>query len=390
LLNCVAAGEKLRLDREGIVGMHVLVTADAVGGVWTYARELVTGLSRKGVQVTLVSFGDIPSVPQIEWLEGLRGVDFLPTAFRLEWMQDAENDIEASSDYLRRVIDEVQPDILHLNQFCYGSLKVDIPKLVVAHSDVVSWWVNVKGSEPPVDRWTAWYRDVVGRGLAEATGVVAPSRWMMDCVESIYGKPTQGCVIYNGRTPTLFNPFVTKEDSVLSVGRLWDGGKQAALLTQIATKVPVYIAGTEEHADESFRSAESSLGKSHPQLFLKGPQSEAQLRQLFGKASMYVATSRYEPFGLAPVEAALSRCALICNDIPTFRELWGDAAIYFKRNDAEDLQAAIEQLHADREMRLTFANLAYNRARQRFTAERMVDEYLNLYQALVTAEAAAA
>jgi glycosyltransferase involved in cell wall biosynthesis len=90
------------------------------------------------------------------------------------------------------------------------------------------------------------------------------------------------------------------------------------------------------------------------------------------------------------VEAALSRCALICNDIPTFRELWGDAAVYFKRNDAESLQAAIEQLQSDREMRLTFANLAYNRARQRFTAERMVDDYLNLYEVLVSAGAAAA
>jgi glycogen(starch) synthase len=370
--------------------MHVLVTADAVGGVWTYARELVTGLSRKGVQVTLVSFGDIPTVPQIEWLEGLRGVEFHPTAFKLEWMQDAESDIDASSEYLHRLIDEVQPDLLHLNQFCYGALKVEIPKLVVAHSDVVSWWVNVKGSEPPADRWTNWYRGVVGEGLADASGVVAPSRWMMECVETFYGKPTQSSVIYNGRTPTLFNPYVTKEDSVLSVGRLWDGGKQAALLTQVATEVPVFIAGTEQHADESFRSVESGMGGSHPQLFLKGPQSEAQLRQLFGRSSMYVATSRYEPFGLAPVEAALSRCALICNDIPTFRELWGDAAIYFKRNDAESLQAVIEQLQADREMRLTLANLAYNRARQRFTAERMVDDYLDLYQALVSAGAAAA
>jgi glycogen synthase len=370
--------------------MHVLVTADTVGGVWTYARELVTGLARKGVQVTLVSFGDIPAVSQIEWMEGLRGVEFHPTAFRLEWMQEADSDIEASSEYLQRVIDEAKPDVLHLNQFCYGSLNVGIPKIVVAHSDVVSWWVNVKGVQPPADRWTNWYRDEVGRGLAQASAVVAPSRWMLDCVETYYGKPKQGSVIYNGRTPTLFNPYVAKDASVLSVGRLWDGGKQAALLTQVNTSVPVYIAGTEQHADESFRTAESALGAKHPMLVLKGAQSEGQLRHLFSRASMYAATSRYEPFGLAPVEAALSRCALICNDIPTFRELWGQAAIYFKQNDAASLEAEIERLHQDDELRLTYANLAYNRARQRFTAERMVDDYMNLYQVMVTAGAAAA
>ncbi len=40
--------------------MHVLVTTDTLSGVWTYTRELVTGLISRGARVTLVSFGDIP------------------------------------------------------------------------------------------------------------------------------------------------------------------------------------------------------------------------------------------------------------------------------------------------------------------------------------------
>ena len=51
--------------------------------------------------------------------------------------------------------------------------------------------------------------------------------------------------------------------------------------------------------------------------------SEEQMRELLGRAAIYIATSRYEPFGLAPLEAALSRCALVANDIPSLRELWG-------------------------------------------------------------------
>ena len=41
--------------------MHVLITADTVGGVWTYTRELACGLLHRGHRVTLVSFGRIPS-----------------------------------------------------------------------------------------------------------------------------------------------------------------------------------------------------------------------------------------------------------------------------------------------------------------------------------------
>src|SRR5438067_10680749 len=106
--------------------MHVLVTADTIGGVWTYARELISGLVRRGVGVTLVSFGEIPSPAQTERLDGLRGVDFRPTAFRLEWMQEAPQDLAASTEFLLNVVDEVKPDLLHLNQFCYGNLPCDV------------------------------------------------------------------------------------------------------------------------------------------------------------------------------------------------------------------------------------------------------------------------
>lgn len=368
--------------------MHVLVTADTIGGVWTYARELVTGLARKGVRVTLVSFGDIPEPSQTQWLEELRGVDFHPTAFKLEWMQGAEADIAASSEYLRKIVDEVRPDLLHLNQFCYGSLKVDIPKVVVAHSDVVSWWVAVKAEEPKPDEWTNWYHETVGEGLAKATAVVAPSRWMLQCVELFYGSPREKRVIYNGRTPTLFNPYIKKDNYVLSVGRLWDGGKQASLLAQCNCSVPICVAGAEKHADQALRTGDRFSGG--PQLVIKGQQTEAQLRHLYARASIYAATSRYEPFGLAPLEAALSRCALVCNDIPSFREIWEDAAFFFKPNDAQSLAKAIDLLSRDRELRLRYANMAYNRARQRFVAGRMAGEYIALYRTLVGAEAAAA
>ena len=128
--------------------MHALVTADTIGGVWMYVRELVTGLVRRGVQVTLVSFGEIPTPQQTEWMDGLRDLDFRPTGFHLEWMQDADRDLEFSGEYLSSVIREVKPDILHLNQYCYGALEFDIPRIVVAHSDVVSWWHAVHKGDP--------------------------------------------------------------------------------------------------------------------------------------------------------------------------------------------------------------------------------------------------
>jgi len=369
--------------------MHVLVTADTVGGVWTYTRELVTGLSQRGVRVTLVSFGDIPTTAQSEWLDGLRNVDYRATAFRLEWMQDAKDDLQTSTRFLKQVITETDPDLLHLSQYGYGALECSIPKVVVGHSDVLSWWIAVHNDLPPQNDWITGYREIVTNGLTGADAVVAPSKWMLNELQEHYGVVRNGSVICNGRNPALFNPHVSKEDLVVSIGRAWDKGKQVSLLSEARHMTPVWIAGADKHPDPAFQDGLQQPNRTRGVRYL-GPQSAAQIRHLFGRASIYAATSQYEPFGLAPVEAAFSRCALIANDIPTFRELWGETACYFQHNNAEDLAAKIRELQQDRELRLTYANLAYRRAKQRFTAERMVTEYLNLYQTLVSEEVAAA
>ncbi len=372
--------------------MHVLVTADTLTGVWTYTRELVTGLVCGGARVTLVSFGEIPLPEQTAWMDNLHGLEYRPTAFRLDWMQEGEQDLGDSLAYLTALVREVKPDLLHLNHLCYGSLPVETPRVVVAHGDLISWWEAVHGREPRASRWLRWYREVLTQGVSEASVVVAPTMWMMATIRDCYTNPRCARVIYNGRDPILFNPYLSKEDSVLAVGRLWDAGKQVGLLTQHQHPVPVCIVDSDEpvQVPNALIRADVKLSTENSCVSLKGPQTEAQLRALYSRAAIYVATSRYEPFGMTALEAALSRCAIIANDIPPFREVWGDAAVYFRANDADSLAAAIRQLSQQRELCRGYANRAYQRARERFTAKRMVDEYLDLYRSLVGVESVAA
>jgi glycogen(starch) synthase len=376
--------------------MHILVTADTVGGVWTYTRELVTGLVERGIKVTLVSFGEIPGVGQARWIEHLQNQSFAggtqalayhPTAFKLEWMKNSQADMEASAEYLRAVISEAKPDLLHFNQFSYGALDCDLPRLVVAHSDVVSWWVAVHGTEPPPSSWLRWYRETVTRGLAQATVVIAPSRWMMEQVERYYIAPRHNQVIHNGRTPALFNPHVTKEDRIVSVGRIWDRGKNAGLLLRTNMPAPVFIVGSDRDPQDGNRLFRMTQGEAN--IYFEPQQDERQMAQTLGRAAIYAAPSQYEPFGLAPLEAALSRCALVASDIPSFRELWDGAAIFFRNNDAEALRLAMELLTSDPALRQRYSNLAYDRARRNFSAHRMVESYIALYRSLSPAVAAA-
>ena len=127
-----------------------------------------------------------------------------------------------------------------------------------------------------------------------------------------------------------------------------------------------------------------------PSVELRDKLTDIQVRSLLAGASIYAATSCYEPFGLAPLEAALSRCALVANDIPSFRELWGPTAVYFPANDAEGLRAAVEKLRRDPSLRRHYSELAYQRARRLFSADAMVAEYLKLYRSLVPERSMAA
>ena len=362
--------------------MYVLITSDTVGGVWTYTQELVTGLVHAGHRVTLVSFGKLPIPHQTAWMQNLPGLDYRPTEYRLEWMEIANRDIEESKRYLELLIAEVKPDVLHFSQYCYGDLATNIPKVVVAHSDVVSWWAAVHGCEPDDTPWMRNYRDAVANGLRGADLVVAPSQWMLDQVSKFYLQPAAGQVIYNGRTPLLFDPNSQKDDLVVSVGRVWDPAKNVSILMQREQEARVSIVGWER---EPGRQDRHRSVRAPANVSMLGQKSQAELREIYGRAAIYAATSRYEPFGLAPLEAALSRCALVLNDNPVFHELWDGAGVFFKQDDAEDCVKRVDELRKDPESWAECANRAYSSACEKFAASRMVEQYEKAYQELASA-----
>jgi glycosyltransferase involved in cell wall biosynthesis len=99
--------------------------------------------------------------------------------------------------------------------------------------------------------------------------------------------------------------------------------------------------------------------------------------------SIFAAPARYEPFGLAALEAGLAGCALVLGDIPTLREVWDDAAVYVDPGDAAGLANEIQALIADSRRRETFGRAAARRAAT-FTPARMAAGYLDAYERLRT------
>ena len=353
-----------RADRR--VPRHVLMTADAVGGVWTYAMELVRALGADGLRVTLAVLGPSPSAAQRAEVASLPHVSLRECPGRLEWMDDPWSDVGAAGEWLLALERAVSPDIVHLNGYCNGALPWSAPVMIVGHSCVRSWWRAVKGVDAP--GWLQRYTTEVTRGIRAADLVVAPSGAMLGNLQRDYGPLVQTTVIANGRSSPV-SPPVSKEPFVLTAGRLWDEAKNVDAVCDVAPRLswPVYVAGD--------AGTSAGLNESVHQL---GRLSGAEVERWMLRASIYVLPARYEPFGLSALEAAHAGCALVLGDIDSLREIWGRAALYVPPEDREALRDAIQRLTADAPLRTEMAERARMRAAT-FTPRKMASEYVDAY-----------
>ncbi|MDB5750768.1 MAG: a-glycosyltransferase, Glycosyltransferase Family 4-like protein, partial [Ramlibacter sp.] len=227
---------------------RILMTADTVGGVWTYAVELARALDARGVHVAIATMGAPVSAHQRAELAGTRWVTLFDSAWRLEWMQDSAEDVAAAGDWLLALERMFHPDLVHLNQYAFGALPFRAPTLMVAHSCVLSWWRAVYGAGAPKE-WNA-YRRMVRAGLAGAGLVAAPSGAMLKSLAVNHGYDRPGLVLGNTANPQLFAPG-RKQHVILAAGRFWDAAKNLKALEQVAPALdwPVHLAGAARQPD---------------------------------------------------------------------------------------------------------------------------------------------
>ena len=381
--------------------MRVLMTADTVGGVWTYSLELVAALAPLGVDVTLATMGAPVSRAQARAAAELGNLELLESRFALEWMPDPWRDVDDASTWLLQIAQRVRPDVVHVNGYTHAALPFQAPVLCVAHSCVLTWSLAVHGR--PADAEWDEYRRRVGRGLAAADVVVAPTDAILRAVLDAHGVRARSRVIPNGRSARWWRPG-QKEPLVLAAGRLWDEAKGLAELDACAGLVewPIYVAGPTTGPEgpglaaggdgrgpgfSSRMPSEASIrgiGRVRPTgVRLLGELEPEVLATWAGRASIYALPARYEPFGLSVLEAALAGCALVLGKIDSLREVWREDAVYVPPGDPDALGAAINALARDPERRRTLAASAWARGKS-LTAARMAGAYRALYEELIS------
>lgn len=318
--------------------MRVLMTTDAVGGVWTYALDLAAGLGAQGDHVTLAVLGPLMTRGQAEVAGRIAGLRVVETGAPLEWTASDKSALEAAATAVAKLAVIERADLVHLNSPALAAHgRFPAPVVGVAHSCLATWWEAVRGGEPPQD--FRWRIEATGQGYRACDAVIAPSDAFAQATARTYGvSPT---VVRNGRADASSPQGIVRDIPIVTASRLWDDGKDAATLDAAAALLdtPVLAIGPPEGP----QGQQQAL----PHLRRPGSLSAEQVSERFARSRVFCSPALYEPFGLSVLEAAQAGCALVLSDIPAFRELWDGAAVFTPIRDPAALATALKRLCAD-------------------------------------------
>jgi glycosyltransferase involved in cell wall biosynthesis len=293
-------------------------------------------------------------------------------------MVASPRELATIAEVLREIGVSAGADIIHLNSPILASgQRYSCPVVGVMHSCLATWWNAVRSGPLPAD--FAWRTHLLEQGLRQCDAVLAPSMSFADDVERTY-QIARPLVVLNGRAAAR-EMHTVRRPIVVTAGRLWDEGKNVRVLDRAAalTETPVLAVGP-------------LSGPAGAQVTLQWAQAQGRLsseetRALFRQAQIFASGALYEPFGLSVLEAASAGCALVLSDIPTFRELWNDVALFVPADDANAFAVAIQRLVDDPRESQRRGKAARRRA-SRLTVQAMCAGTLRAYQTTEATNAA--
>jgi glycosyltransferase involved in cell wall biosynthesis len=122
-------------------------------------------------------------------------------------------------------------------------------------------------------------------------------------------------------------------------------------------------------------AASLSIGN---KIFLLKGLNDNDLKGLLGGSSIFIFPSREEGFGLPLLEAMASGVPCVASDIEVFREVCGDAPLYFDPNDVTDLKKNILKLILSDQLRNELSKKGLQRAKG-FSWENTAKQTLTVY-----------
>jgi len=223
------------------------------------------------------------------------------------------------------------------------------------------------------------YRLVIFSALHRAQRIITVSRFTRDDIISRFRiKAEKIIVTYEGvanLSKGRDSLFVAKLDSqetlaqyhiphnfLLYVGNAYPHKNLEVLLRVFSrlharqSELHLVLVGKIDYFYERIQAVARSLnlwqsGNLNSPVIFSGYVADAQLEIFYAEARAYIFPSLYEGFGLPPLEAMAKGCPVASSDRASLPEILGEAALYFKPDDEDDMLNKIKVVLADDERR---------------------------------------
>ena len=138
------------------------------------------------------------------------------------------------------------------------------------------------------------------------------------------------------------------------------------------------IAGSKDFFKKKLEEYVKSIG-AEEYVKLLGYVPDKDLSILYKNSIAFVYPSFSEGFGLQGLEAMASESPVIASDIPVFKEIYGDNAVYFNPNDVDSLVKVMKTvMKMSNEEKYKKVDEAKEFIK-RYSWQKMAKETLNIY-----------
>lgn len=312
---------------------HQIFSSQRFGGVSRYHVELIKNLKEKWQIPLLFSnnayLKEILPTPGFFPCWNFRGKDRL-----LERL----NRFRAISALRTGAFDVFHPTFYH--SYCLKYLKSH-PMVLTVHDMIHDVYRDLPSS--------AWEIQEKRRMCAAAKMIITPSEFTANELMRLYGIPTERIrVVPHGAPPKTAWSTPNHPEQFLFVGNR-KFYKNFEIVLQAMRQVPdAYLLCVGAPFSISEKEIIAGLGLKERVRSQRADDDAALIRSYADSAAL-IFPSECEGFGLPVLEAFAAGCPAILSDIPVFREVGGDAAVYFNPNSAAELADRIRQLMATRE-----------------------------------------
>ena len=357
-------------------GLKLLIAADPDPGSWPIHHSLIQALGELGIQTMFVATrgklteqqrADAALTPSMTLVEPGLDLDLRSA--------DPDNVAKAALRLVQLSMD-LDVDLVQTDQPALSALAVFPCPVVAVHLGcAVTRWDAVHGGAVPAS--FAWRAQMIEAGLKKADAVVCPTLAHAQRVQKRFGLNEAPLAVHAGRAPLPVRG-TAQHDYVLTAGRLWDEGSNLNILDAAARRigVPVRAAGPLRgpKGDEVL----------FDNLHCLGNLSDSEITRWLSARPVFVSSALYDPLGVSILTAASAGCALILADIPDFRELWDEVAVFVQPNDERGFSETIANLVGDDFERAVIGRAARERAALR-SPQAMAAQMAAIYRSLLPA-----